>query len=462
MVDVAKIVQDAVSTQQTSIFLPFTGTSDSIKSKARQVLVQANIKEASTSLSTSSFEVFDNWTFASTLHRIQFIPKDTWKRMAIFVSVVVVAYYLQGECQSYFSFSFLAGAPLMIYAMRQAYLYVKSGTFPKVLQVDLSKKDISPIEHDMLANGTDTDGNVLDMFSMEPIPKEELNSSKYLHLPNYVIETVLCIRGLLGKPELKHPVETERDMTVDEREMLLPQIQRIFNLTEEELLSCWEDFEASEGEKETLLEDFLEDGKLSGEAMEHMRTNHEAIVKQLERTVEESIKHTVSNLEQQSLSQLGVNFGGYQQNCLSAASYEEFQQAIVELLSAISSLQPIRAVLPEGSESISLMLNSTVRVSELTKLQFGQSVLASLGSAPPSSYIDLVGVQLSEANEAQKIDLKPLCDHHFNKLLIRIFKGSELYDSKVKDLEAQKRIDRFEALTGVDVIAVNESDSDES
>ena len=142
--------------------------------------------------------------------------------------------------------------------------------------------------------------------------------------------------------------------------------------------------------------------------------------------------------------------------------YEESQQAIVELLSAISSLQPIRAVLPEGSESISLTLNSTVRVSELTKLHLRLSVPALLGSAPPSSYIDLVGVQLAEANEAQKIDLKPLCDHHLNKLLIRIFKGSELYDSKVKDLEAQKRIDRFEALTGVDVKAANESDSDES
>lgn len=459
MVDVAKTVQDALSTKQSSILLPFTGTSDSIKSEVRRALVQANVSQANSSLSTSSFEVFDNWTFASTLHRVQFIPKDTWKRIALFVSLLAIAYYLHGECQSYFSLSFLTGAPLMFYVMRKAYLYVKAGTFPEVLQVDFSKKDISPIHHDVLANGRDADGKVTDMFSLETIPDEELNSSKYLHLPNYVIETLPCIRGLLEKPKLQHPVETERTMKEHELEMFLPQILQIFNLSEEDFLSCWKDFAATEEEKETLLEEFLKDGKLSDKAMEHIRTNHGNIVEEIERTVQTITQRTVSGLEEQTLSQIGVNFNDYQQRCVHATNYEEFQEALVELLSAMTSLNPIKLIVQEGSDSISLKLNSTVRVSELSKLQLQLSLPAFFGATAPQEHLDLIGVQLAEANEAQINDLKPLRDHYQNKLLVHFFKGTEVYDSKVKGVEAKKRFDRFEALTGVDLKAIDMSDS---
>ncbi|MCB1067166.1 MAG: hypothetical protein KDK56_03170, partial [Simkania sp.] len=149
----------------------------------------------------------------------------------------------------------------------------------------------------------------------------------------------------------------------------------------------------------------------------------------------------------------------YQQRCVHATNYEEFQESLVELLSAMTSLNPIQVIVQEGSDSISLKFNSTVRVSELSKLQLQLSMPAFFGVTAPQDHLDLIGVQLAEASEAQTNDLRPLRDHYLNKLLIHFFKGTELYDTKVKGFETKKRFDRFVALTGVDLKSTDESDS---
>lgn len=460
MSEIARAVQNALSTQQHSVLFSYTDNLGSTQSEIRKFLAQSNLGGTSSSLTTATFELFDNWTFASTINRVQFIPNDTWKRIALFVSLIVVAYYLHGECESYFSLPFLLGAPVMPYALRKTYLYVKAGTFPKVLQVTLSQKEITPIKHDILANGTDSDGNVLDMISLEPIPKEGLNSAKYLHLPNYIIETTSCLRGLLEKPELKHPIETKRDMTPEELKMLLPQITRIFNITEEEFLSCWQDFKVSDEENEALLTQSLEDGKLSSQAIEHLRANHRNIVRDVGRVVQLEVDRITRDLQEQALARVGINMDFHQQKCMGAESLDTFQDALVELLSVISSLDSIKVVVQVDSQAITVKLNSSVREQQLLKLQAQLGLQGFFGASISQDYSDLVGIQLAEAKEAQTADLKPLQEFLLSKALIPVFKATELFQDKVKGLEANKRFEKFKALTGVDVKASDESGSD--
>lgn len=453
MSETAKAVQNALSTQQHSLLFSYTDNLGSTQSEIRKFLAQSNLRGTSSSLRAATFELFDNWTFASTIHRVQFIPNDTWKRIALFVSLIVVAYYLHGECESYFSLPFLLGAPLMLYALRKTYLYVKNGTFPNVLQVTLSQKEITPIKHDILANGTDSDGHVVDMFSLEPIPKEEQNSGKYLHLPNYIIETTACLHGLLGKPELKHPIEPKRAMNPEELKMFLPQITRIFNITEEEFLSCWQEIKASEEEKDALLADSLEDGKLSSEAIEHLRANLGNIVREIEGVVQFEVARITRELQEQALTRIGIDIDFHQQKCMGAVSLDAFQDALVELLSVISSLDPIKVVVQTDSHPITVKLNSSVREQQLLRLQNQLGLQSFFGTSTPQAYSDLVGVQLAEAKEAQAADLKPLQEFLFSKALIPVFKATKLFQDKVIELEANKRFEKFKALTGIDVKA---------
>jgi len=79
MATISQSLQEAFQKHANSLTIPIQDSTNDTTRLVKKTLAEIHLNDVPTYTCTPSFEIFDSWSFSSTVLRVQYLPIDTWK-----------------------------------------------------------------------------------------------------------------------------------------------------------------------------------------------------------------------------------------------------------------------------------------------------------------------------------------------------------------------------------------------
>lgn len=445
MTTIKEIFQNTFQNQSASVAFPFDRTRSEVEGLIRKTLAEIHLQNApSYTCKLERVEICDRWTPVDIIEKIKLIPSDTWKRLAIFTSVVIISYFFHSCCTSYFSWNFIIGSAIMIGALYKTFQYAKNSSFPTPIKAYFSYQNYEATEHEKLANETNENG-IIDPVTLDVIPLSEANSPRCIHLSNWILEAKKCIYGLLEKSELTHPITPQKNLDGEERSELISQICRVFNLTSDQFESCWSDFKLSKEEKTALLEErYVKDGVLTDEVLEIIKRECNLLFLEIQAATRDLLEPSIIEFRQRQ-PDLFLQFQFQVQRCTECVTENELveQLALVKVL--LNVLEPAPTTIRINDHDYHINLRPSIHLLLLKSLH------NTIKSHFTEDQLVVLNCCIEDEVACEENALKELMRVTKQERMVFLFSATAFFQNIVHAAEAKRRHEKFTSLTGIDL-----------
>ena len=188
-------------------------------------LIQSNNKNNPINLD----EMIKNWTQETTLI-LEFVHPSHIRSKVKQIKKLICSYHLKGKDSYLYQIEVLDASSILPWITDKI---EEDKTFQRNHAIALSREKRNEPE---LKRQTP-----FDFITLEPLPKEIWASPQYIYLPNNVMETKGCVKAIFNKNKKNflHPIDN-RKLSNKEHQIIIDQILKIFQISSEELSSCFD------------------------------------------------------------------------------------------------------------------------------------------------------------------------------------------------------------------------------